>query len=68
MTEKNHSARHATGGRGHAGQPPGLDHGAASLVAVDSPDDPHLGAPKGQVSRNRPQTNTDQARRPSGKS
>ncbi|MEW8978913.1 MAG: hypothetical protein AB2385_10940 [Symbiobacterium sp.] len=33
-------------------QPPGLEHGAASLVAQDSPDDPQIGAPQEQRSRN----------------
>lgn len=40
----------------HAGQQPGLDHGAASLVATDSPDDPQIGAPADQIERNRPKT------------
>ncbi len=48
--------RMQAGSRGDAAQSMGLDHGSPSLVAMDSPDDPQLGAPAGQVSGNRART------------
>jgi|GEM_PF-5717978 len=58
MTGKRRPDRQAAGGRDQASQRPGLDHGEASLVATDSPDDPQPD-PDGALHASKPASRTD---------